>query len=126
MKLELPEFVDADELMQGVMQDTAVLGAVVALETIEFAQSYTGEVITKDKSYRLRHASYKGPPGWGDKKFVLVTRYNYDVTARGEEDISVRIGNSAPHASLVEAKGYWVVKGLFDKFLDDFAREMAK
>ena len=111
MRVRYPELTEND-VMEGEGPSLARVIAESARETIDFAKSYTGELVTGDGSLRPRHAAHGGPPGWADKTGELVGRYFAEVEEAGPRKVVLIIGNNAPHASLVEGKGYYVVEGL--------------
>lgn len=115
MKPKFPKMSGA-ELVADVAPTVEDILAGVARDTIEFAQSYRG-IVSQDGSNRPRHESHGGPPGWADKRGTMARSYGAEVR-RGSSPGSVTIVlfNDAPHASFVEAKGYYVIRGLPEYF----------
>lgn len=79
-----------------------VLDEVGAL-TVAFLRSYTAE---KNRAGRPKH-----PGGWADRTFKLRDSYFWEVQREPGHWVLL-IGNTAPHAHLVEADGMFVVRGI--------------
>jgi len=77
----------------------------VGSRVVDILRSYTGE---RNKRGREKH-----PGGWGDKTFKLRDSFFYEVQHERPGLWLLIIGNTAPHAHLVEAvDGIFVVRGV--------------
>lgn len=76
----------------------------VGPRVVEILRSYTGE---KNRRGRPVH-----PGGWGDKTFNLRDSYFWEVQREPGHWVLL-VGNTAPHAHLIEAiDGMFVVRGI--------------
>ena len=123
------EALPVEEIIDEMRMPLERLLAVTARDTLAFAAGYSGGLVLGDGSYRPRHNSYGGPPGWADKTGTLVTRYGGELITLDENTVEFVFWNDAPHARLVEAMpaGYHVVEGLqhyFVSLMDARIREL--
>ena len=115
--IQYPE-ITVDDLL-GDLPRTIEYALIAAAErTLDFARGYSGELVLHGSHPgRPRHNSQGGPPGWADKNHEMVLRFDYDIVPLPGGKAAITMVNTAPHAGLVESKGYFVVEGLDEHFL---------
>lgn len=107
----------------------------VGRRVVAYLRSYTGA--SKEPPRDLSGRKYKRkygrlhPGGWVDRTYTMRESFHYEVRRESGHWV-LQIGNTAPHAHLVEAKhGIFVVRGieedggLIEQRLRDVLREVA-
>lgn len=57
------------------------------------------------------------PGGWADVTTQLVRSYGFDVEQASQTLFILTLWNAAEYAVFLERKGYWVLSGLFEGFI---------
>jgi hypothetical protein len=112
-------------------------------QAIDFARSETSELAPPVGTRRVlrgpkgakREAMYipprgrregprrKHPGGWADDTGILALSF-FAITGRASRSQYVLVvGNTQPYATHLERKGYWVIRGLFEGFIQQKAHE---
>lgn len=106
-----------DDLMRRIERAALAAGD----ELVEYARSTTGTLIkpaTRNAAGNYipvaeRTSRFGHPGGWGDITSTTSNSYGYDVEA-ANDTVALVLYNTAETARYLEARGYWVLSGLFE------------
>lgn len=72
---------------------------------------------------RLEGPRRKHPGGWADDSGTLALSYHHIVGRVSRSRYALQIVNVQPYATYLERRGYWVIRGLFEGFVQQKAYE---